>query len=133
MLIRTGDKYPHVFLDATADGDVEIEILIYPTVTTTGVEEPSGNFNFNSDNVSLTKWYITPTLSDEGFHVATTRIIGGSGVSAPSGSKSSATMTDFDVVLIPNTDFLLKFTSHAGRNTQLMFESVYRETDRDSS
>ena len=133
MLIRCGSWYPHVLLNAIADGDLEIEFLAAPTISDTGDPEPSGNFNFNSGKTSLTTWFTTPTITFEGFHAATTWILGGSGVGAIAGSRSTTTMSDFDVILMPNVDFLIKFSNMAGRDMQLMFEAVYVERQYDHS
>jgi len=133
MLIRCDRLYIHVLLNAVADGDVEIEFLAAPTVADAGNPEPSGNFNFNAGRVSVTTWFTTPDITAEGIHLASTSILGGSGLGTPAGAKSSATMSEFDVVLIPNVDFLLKFSNEAGRTVQLMFEAVYKERKYDHS
>lgn len=133
MLIKCGTKYPHTLLKAMADGDVEAEVFHSPTVTLDGDEEPSGNFNFNSSNTSLTTWFPNPTIGDDGSYIAMTWIFGGSGAGTPAGSEGAGTMTDFDVVLIPNVEFLIKFTNHAGRAIQILFESIYVEWEHDYS
>lgn len=133
MLIRCDRLYAYMLLSAVADGDVEIEFLAAPTVADTGDPEPSGNFNFNAGRISLTTWFTAPDITAEGIHLASTSILGGSGSAPGTATKSTSTMTDFDVVLIPNVDFLLKFSNNAGRDIQLMFESVYKERKYDKS
>lgn len=133
MLIKVGSKYPRMLLRASADGDTTIEIYHTPTVTLDGDEEASGNYNFNSSNTSLTTWFPTPTIGASGTYIANTWILGGSGVGTPAGSREAGTMYDFDIILIPNVNFLIKFTNAAGRDIHVLFEAVYRETTSDTS
>lgn len=133
MLINSGTKYPHIILSAIADGDVQFEIFAVPTISDTGAEEPTGNFNFNSTNTMLTKWYPTPSVTDDGVYIGQTWIFGGSGVGTPAGAEGSATLSKFDIVLIPSVDFLIKMTNFAGRSLQLFFEAVCTEKEYDYS
>jgi hypothetical protein len=110
MLMKVGSKYPHMLLMASADGD-----------------------NFNSATTSLTTWFPTPTVTADGTYVANTWILGGSGVATPAGTSDSGTMYDIDTVLIPNVNFLLKFTNTAGRDLQVIMEAVYIENINDYS
>lgn len=133
MLIKVGSKYPHVLLMASADGDTTIEIFHTPTISADGAEEPSGNYNFNSAKTSLTTWFPTPTVTADGTYIANTWILGGSGVATPAGTTDSGTMYDIDTILIPNVNFLIKFTNDAGRNAQVIMEAVYVEALEDYS
>jgi len=133
MLIKVGAWYPHVLLMASADGDTTIEIFHTPTITADGDEEASGNYNFNSSNTSLTTWFPDPTISADGTYIANTWILGGSGVSTPAGTSDSGTMYDIDTILIPNTNFIIKFTNTAGRDLQCVMEAVYVESQYDVS
>lgn len=133
MLIKCGSEYPHVLLNAVGDGDTLIQFFVAPTVTEYGTEEPAGNFNFNSGNTSLTKWYAAPTISDVGIYFARTWVLGGSGQGTPAEAKAAASMEGMDVVLIPNTDFLIRFTNMAGRDLQILFEVNYKEVPFDVS
>lgn len=129
MLIKVGDKYPHMILNALADGDLQIEIYHTPTVTLDGTEEPSGNFNFNSSLTSDTTWFPTPTIDIDGTYIGNVWVLGGSGGATPAGAESAAALRDFNIILIPNTNFLLKFNNSADREIQLLFEAVYTETE----
>jgi len=133
MLIKVGSKYPHVLFNAEGDGDCIIQIYGFTTVSDDGVEEPAGNFNFNSSNISLTKWYAGPTVTDLGVYIARTWILGGSGIGAVAGAAAAGSMGSLDTVLIPNTNFLLRFTNFAGRDLQVVFEVDYKELDYDVS
>jgi len=133
MLIKAGSKYPHMLMTASADGDTTIEIFHTPTVTNDGDEEASGNFNFNSSNTSLTTWFPNPTIGADGTYIANTWILGGSGVGTPAGARDAGTMYDMDTVMIPNVNFLLKFTNTAGRDLQVVMEIVYVENLKDYS
>ena len=133
MLIKVGDWYPHMLLMSTSDGDTTIEIFHSPTTTADGTEEPSGNYNFNSSNTSLTTWFPNPTVTVDGTYIANTWILGGSGVSTPSASSDSGTMYDIDTVLIPNVEFVIKFTNTSGRDLQVIMEAVYVERQYDVS
>jgi len=133
MLIKTGSKYPHVKLYGEADGDTLIQIYAGTTTSDDGVLEPAGNFNFNSTNLPLTEWYSGPTVTDLGLYIARTWILGGHGVATPSSGRAAASMGDLDVVLIPNMNFLIRFTSMAGRDIQVLFEVDYKEIDYDVS
>lgn len=133
MLIEAGTKYLHVILSSIADGDVKFEIFAAPTISDTGAEEASGNFNFNSTKTVLTKWYPTPSVTDDGTYIGQTWILGGSGVGTPAGSEGAATLSEFDIVLIPSVDFLIKMTNFAGRAMQLFFEAVFIENEYDYS
>jgi hypothetical protein len=133
MLIKVGSKYPHMLLTATADGDTTIEIYHTPTVSADGDEEPSGNYNFNSAKTSLTTWFPNPSITAAGTYIANTWILGGSGVGTPAGARDAGTMYDIDTVLIPNVEFLLKFTNTAGRDVQFIMEAVYVEVLNDYS
>lgn len=127
MLIKVGAKYPHILFTASADGDTTVEIFHTPTITLDGDEEASGNYNFNSSNTSLTTWFPGPTIAADGTYIANTWILGGSGVGTPAGARDAGTMYDIDTILIPNTNFLLKFTNNAGRDLQCVMEAVYVE------
>lgn len=133
MLMKVGDKYPHMLLTASADGDTTVEIFHTPTITLDGPEEASGNFNFNSSNESLSTWFPTPTIGADGTYIANTWILGGSGVATPPGTQSAGVMYDIDTVLIPNMNFLFKFTNNAGRDIQVVMETVYVENIDDYS
>jgi hypothetical protein len=133
MLIKVGSKYPHILFNAEGDGDTLIQIYGFTTVSADGVEEPAGNFNFNSGNVSLTKWYAGPTVTDLGIYIARTWILGGSGQGTLAGATAAGSMGVLDTVLIPNTNFLLRFTNMAGRALQVVFEVDYKELDYDVS
>jgi len=133
MLVKVGSKYPHMLFQAQANGDVQIEIFHSPTVTLDGDPEPTGNFNFNSGNTSLTTWFPDPTIGADGTYIANTWIFGGSGVGTPAASITSASIFDFDTILIPNVEFLLKFTNHAERDVKVFLENVYAEWENDYS
>lgn len=133
MLMKVGSKYPHMLFQSQANGDCQIEIYHTPTVTLDGDEEPTGNFNFNSDNTSLTTWFPTPTIGADGTYIANTWILGGSGVGTPAGAITSTSLFDFDTILIPNVEFLLKFTNHAGRDIKVFMENMYAEWEHDYS
>jgi len=133
MLVRVGTKYPHVLMKGICDGDLKIEFFALPTVTADGDEEPTGNFNFNSEHTSLTTWFPNPTISDDGSYIGMTWILGGSGLGTPAGSEGAGTMSDFDIILVPNVEFIVKFTNHAGRDMQLLYECVYTEWENDFS
>ena len=128
MLIKAGIKYPNVIFSALADGDTRFEIYHTPTISADGAEELSGNFNFNSANTSLTTWFPTPTVTDDGSYIANTWILGGSGTGTPAASEGAGTLSDFNIILIPSVEFLIKFTNHSGRAIQILFEAIYRET-----
>lgn len=127
MLIKVGAEYPHALLMTQADGDTTIEFYHTPDISADGDEEPSGNFNFNSENTSLTTWFPAPSVTDPGTYIANTWILGGSGVGVPSASKATGSMSDFSIVLVPNTELLIKFNNTAGRDIQLVFEVLYKE------
>lgn len=134
MLIKSSaTKYPHMIFSALADGDTRFEIYHTPTISLDGTEEPSGNFNFNSDKVSETTWFPTPTVTDAGSYIGNTYILGGSGAGTPAASEGAATLSDFNIVLIPSVNFLIKFTNYSGRAIQVLFEAVYVERDYDYS
>lgn len=133
MLIKVGSKYPHMLFQAQATGKCRIEIYHSPTVTLDGVEEPTGNFNFNSENISLTTWFPTPTIGADGIYIANTWILGGTGIGTPAASIASTSLSDFDTILIPNVEFLLKFTNHSGRDIDLFMENMYAEWEHDYS
>ena len=133
MLIKAGTKYPHILLRGLADADLKIEIYHTPTVTLDGAEELAGPFNFNTDKTTLTTWFPGPTVDVPGTYIGTTWIFGGSGVTTPNSSGTTGTMNDFDIVLIPTVDFLLKFINLGGRDMQFMFEAVFVERDYDYS
>ena len=133
MLIKVGAKYPHVLLKAQGDGDTDIEFYHTPTVTLDGTEEVAGNLNTNSSNTSLTTWFPGPTIGADGTIMAHSWILGGSGVGTPAAARAADSMEDIDIVLIPNVEFLIKFTNTSGRAIQVVFETIYREVLKDYS
>jgi len=133
MLIKVGSKYPHVLFNAEGDGDCLIQIYGFTTVSDDGTPELAGNFNFNSSNTSETTWFAHPTVTDLGIYVARTWILGGSGQGTPASAKAAGSMGSLDTVLIPNTNFLIRFTNFAGRALQVVFEVDYKEMETDMS
>jgi hypothetical protein len=127
ILIKAGSKYPFAFLDAKADGDCHIEIYIGTTVSADGTEMNSGNYNFNSSNTPETTFYHTPTITSDGTYVANTWILGGSGSTPSQQTKATASMRELDVILAPNTNYLIRYTNEAGRSIQALFEVSFKE------
>lgn len=133
LLFKVGDKYPHMLISGVADGDVRIEIYHTPTISADGVEEASGNFNFNSSKTSLTTWFPEPTISADGTYIGNTWILGGSGVATPAASTTTSTLYDIDTVLVPNTNFIFKITNNADRAMHMLIECTYIEVLYDYS
>lgn len=129
ILIKTSTTYPFIFLNAKADGDTNIEILIGTTVSADGTELTSGNYNLNYllTKTADTEFYHTPTVTDVGTHLAYTDILGGSGSNPAQQSKAAASMEGLDVILVPSTNYLIRFTNNAGREIQVIFEASFME------
>lgn len=131
ILIKVGAKCPHVLFSAQVNGDTQIEIYQTPTVTANGTEMLSGNFNLNYllTKLAVTKLYYAPTVTDEGTYLANTWAFGGSG-SAPGVSvKVTDSIEPIRVILVPNTDYLLKFNNNAARTLQVWFEIDFFECE----
>lgn len=133
ILIKTGAKYTKVFLDAQGNGDCLVEIYKDTTVSADGTPMSAGNFNFNSSNTPVTTWFTGPTITADGTYIAQTYILGGSGVVTPSATKAAASMEGLDVILEPNTNYLIRFTNEAERTIKALFEVDFREDTYDSS
>jgi len=133
LLIKTGSKYTHMILDSVADGDTLVQIYGGTTTSDDGTLEPSGNFNFNSSNIAVTTMYSSPTITDDGTYIARTYMLGGSGSSTPAQAHAAASMQNLDIVLTPNSNFMVRFTNEAGRDIQVLFEMTFAEREHDAS
>lgn len=131
ILIKAGNKYSHVTFSAMVDGDVQVEIYMSPTVSANGTEMNSGTFNLNYllTNIAVTKYYYAPTVTDEGTYLGNTWAFGGSGTAPGISVKAVSSISNLEVVLIPNTDFLLKFINQAARTLQTWFEVDFYESE----
>lgn len=125
-MLRTGPHPVHMRVLHIESDQAPVSVLYYrdPTVSATGAENPIGNNNFLSSNVSECKMFEGPTVTDVGTQVGTNLhpSIGGGGQSGTVG-----TLAGGEWVLFPNTDYLIRFTNEDSQPTDVVFTFFWYE------
>lgn len=113
LLITTGSKFPHMSFAIAAGGQVTV-YFYESTSKTGGTEITTRNFNRNhSDNNGVTVAH-TPSGSGDGVALIDGRLIPGGAGAAPQSRVGGDARSGTELVLKPNTKYLLRVTNTSG-------------------
>lgn len=120
--------YPHLreFIVTVGEGDVDVAVYEGATVSADGTGGSILNMNRNSDNVSGSQFFHTPTITDDGTQIKTVWIPPtASGTGGSSGGISRA-FQGAELTLKPNTNYLFRAANNSGATISIeMFGMIY--------
>lgn len=125
ILIAVGaGKYPHM-RDSLLVYDTPIDILFYEdtVVSANGTALNAYNYNRNSATVSGVSLYNTPTITGLGTLIKTSVIVTG-------GNKMGGSLAldpNFEMILKPSANYLLRVTNNSGGATTAVVTVVWYE------
>jgi hypothetical protein len=129
ILIRTGSTLSlHSVFATNVGGDSVAYLFEAPTVTVVGTTITPINNNRNSANTAEGLFYHTPTTTADGTPLNNgTFIPGGSGGNAVGGSAGSSIRDGGEIILKPNTDYLVRITNISGAAKNISLTHLFYE------
>ena len=126
-LIQVGDSSQHSAFAADGGGNARFIIYENPTFTASGTGLQAFNLNRKSDNKSKGTFSHSPTVTDPGTAIFSVSLPGGNKHAAVGGEGGGLARAGQEIILGPNTNYLVRLTNLAGSTQSLSFDHTFYE------